>query len=313
MRLSVVVFSLMMMLKGPAVQAQTGLPIAQHVMVIGVDGMSPAGMKAANTPVMDSLLRTSAYTLRAQAVLPTSSGPNWASMLMGAGPDDHGIRDNDWRPDSVKTPLPCEGIDGKGGRSGIWPTVFGELRRQRPDAVLACFQDWWNFKFYIEQGILDKRSQTGLIAKVFRTGHRQMARRAGSYFRRKAPLFTFVHLDQCDHAGHKHGHGSNEYHAAVAEADRLIGRMLKDVQRSGVAEETVVFIVSDHGGIGHGHGGDTPEERTVPWILHGKRVVHGELDARVSNTDLAPTIFHLLGLQSPACWTGRPLLQAVPF
>jgi predicted AlkP superfamily pyrophosphatase or phosphodiesterase len=304
---------LMMNAKGPSVQAQTGLPIARHVLVIGVDGMSPAGIRAAHTPVMDSLLLTSACTFNAQAVLPTSSGPNWASMLMGAGPDDHGIRSNYWRPDSVFAPLPCEGMDGKGQPSGMWPTVFGELRRQRPESRLACFHDWWNFKFYIEQGVLDKRAQTGLLAKAFHTGHRQMARRAGSYFRRKAPLLTFVHLDQCDHAGHKHGHGSPGYNSSVTEADRLIGRMLRDVQRSGVAEETVVFIVSDHGGIGYGHGGDTPEERTVPWILHGRRVVHGKLEVPVSNTDLAPTILYLLGLQPPTCWTGRPVLQAVPF
>lgn len=312
MRCVLLCFTVIMMAKGPSVRAQTGLPIARHVVVIGVDGMSPAGMRAAHTPVMDSLLRSSAYTFDAQAVLPTSSGPNWASMLMGAGPDDHGIRDNGWRPDSVKSPLPCEGLDGKGRPSGIWPTVFGELRRQRPKAVLACFHDWWNFKYYIEKGALDKRSQTGPLAKAFQTGHRQMARRAGRFFMKKTPLLTFVHLDHCDHAGHKHGHGSVQYNAAVAQADRLVGNMLRDVKRSGVAHETVVFIVSDHGGIGHGHGGDTPEERTVPWVMHGRRVVHGELQVPVSNSDLAPTMLHLLGFQLPACWTGRPVMEAVP-
>ena len=64
-------------------------PDIDHVIVIGIDGMSPDGIQKAATPTLDSILKVAAYTFTCQAVLPTSSSPNWASMIMGAGPDKH--------------------------------------------------------------------------------------------------------------------------------------------------------------------------------------------------------------------------------
>ena len=81
--------------------------------------------------------------------------------------------------------------------------------------------------------------------------------------------------------------------------------------RPGVAEKTVVLIVADHGGIGHGHGGDSPEEVNVPWILTGPSVVNAELDVQVNTYDTAATLAYLLGIKAPNCWVGKPILQAV--
>lgn len=57
--------------------------------------MSPAGIAQADTPVLDSLMAVGAWTMHARGVMPTSSSPNWASMIMGAGPEWHGITTND--------------------------------------------------------------------------------------------------------------------------------------------------------------------------------------------------------------------------
>ena len=35
-------------------------------------------------------------SIHARGVIPTVSSPNWASMIMGAGPEQHGITSNDW-------------------------------------------------------------------------------------------------------------------------------------------------------------------------------------------------------------------------
>ena len=61
------------------------LPGVEHVVIIGVDGMSPKGVEVAKTPHMHQLMREGAYTLHARGVMPTVSSPNWASMIMGAG------------------------------------------------------------------------------------------------------------------------------------------------------------------------------------------------------------------------------------
>ena len=58
----------------------------KHMVVIGVDGLSPDGVLKAKSPVMRRLMKEGAWSLRARGVMPTSSSPNWASMIMGAGP-----------------------------------------------------------------------------------------------------------------------------------------------------------------------------------------------------------------------------------
>jgi hypothetical protein len=58
--------------------------------------------------------------------MPTSSSPNWASMIMGAGPEQHGVTSNDW--ETNKFEIPALEV----GPEGMFPTIFGVIRRQRP-------------------------------------------------------------------------------------------------------------------------------------------------------------------------------------
>ena len=66
-------------------------PGAKHVVIIGCDGLSPDGVQKAKTPNMDGPMQRGAYTMRARGVMPTSSSPNRASMIMGAGLDRHNL------------------------------------------------------------------------------------------------------------------------------------------------------------------------------------------------------------------------------
>ena len=135
--------------------------------------------------------------------------------------------------------------------------------------------------------------------------------KAVNYFKKKKPDFMFVHLDHVDHAGHHDGHGTQAYYDAVSVADKMIGKIVNAVKASGELEHTVILITADHGGIGHGHGGDTPEEVNVPWILTGTGVVNGELQVSVKTYDTAAMLAYLLGINTPDCWEGRPILEAI--
>lgn len=79
-------------------------------------------------------------------------------------------------------------------------------------------------------------------------------------------FFTFEHTD---HAGHHSGYGNTnpEYVAACQEADTWGYDIVKTIEaRATFAEEDwLILITSDHGGIDHDHGGQTPEERRT-WI-----------------------------------------------
>src|SRR5690242_1041907 len=270
---------------------------ADHVLILGFDGMSPDGVAKARTPVFHDLMRRGASTLHARGVIPTVSSPNWASMIMGAGPAEHGITSNEWQPDKFEISPVCTG-DG-----GFFPTMFGIARKQRPSMTIGVFHDWKDFGRLVEPKAAD-------IVK-HGNGPDETAALAIDYIKSKKPTLMFVHFDHVDHAGHESGHGSPEYYQAVEKADELAGKVLAALEDAGIADKTVVLVTADHGGVGKKHGGNTMAELEIPWILAGPGVAAGkELRAPVRTYDTAATVAYLLGLKPPDCWIGRPVKEA---
>lgn len=270
---------------------------ASHVVVIGVDGMSPDGIRQANTPNLDALITRGAHTFRARAVMPSSSSSNWASMIMGAGPERHGVTSNDWEPNDFILPAVCT------GPGGIFPTIFSVVRAQRPDAEIGVFHDWDGFGRLLEQDAPDVLYDGD--------GPDDTVAHAASFIAEHRPLLTFIHLDHVDGAGHSEGHGSATYYAAVEDADRLIGEVVEALDAAGIVDETVIIVSSDHGGSGTGHGGITPDEMNIPWIVAGPSVQSGyEIARPVDTYDTAATVAYLLGVSAGDCWTARPVSTA---
>lgn len=270
----------------------------EHVIVVGVDGMTASSVNRAKTPNMHDIMKSGAYTLHARSVDPSVSSPNWASMIMGAKPETHGITSNDWKP----------------GDTPAFPTIFGVCRAAHPDADLAAVYEWGGF------GNLFKRTDVTFYRNaksgfwqlyVGRRSHadatiQTAVRRIGE----NRPLLSFVHLDLVDHAGHEFGYDSDVYDLAVAMADTHVGQVMRAVRDAGMSDKTVFFVVSDHGGKGQSHGGMTDEETTVPWMAAGPGIAVGrEITDAVGVAQTAPTIATVLGLTPPEKWTEKPVAQ----
>ena len=109
------------------------------------------------------------------------------------------------------------------------------------------------------------------------------------------------------------------YHDRIEDMDARVGRILADLEKTGLAEDTIVFYYSDHGGV-------LPRDKRyleetgvkVPLIVRipgkfrhlapfppGQRV-----DELVEFADLAPTLLSLAGVDVPASMQGRPFLGA---
>lgn len=260
---------------------------------MGVDGLGASAVRGGSTPHLKALMKRGAWTLQARGVMPTVSSPNWASIIMGAGPEQHGITSNEWQADKFEIAGACT-LVGK-----HFPTIFGVLRQARPKATIAVFHDWEGFGRLVEDGVPQQ------IEHVLKSP--VTIRKAIEHWTASKPDLMFVHLDDVDHAGHRHGWGSPEYKAAVEDADALIGSLV-----AAVGDGTNVFVVADHGGVGTKHGGLTMEELLVPWIAAGPAIVRDrELTTLVNSLDTATTIARILGLRTPDCWTGRPVLPAL--
>lgn len=267
-----------------------------HIVVIGVDGMSPDGIRNAATPIMHQMINEGAVKWNVRTVLPSSSSPNWASMISGAGPEQHGVIDNDWERDEHSLPPIIMDNDG------IFPTIFDVIHKNKPDAKIGAIYNWEGFGRLIEKSAVNYDTTASVDSTILL---------ASAYIKKEKPLFCFIQLDNVDAAGHKYGHGSNEYYRAVAKADTLIGYILKSIRSAGIDKNTLVIVTADHGGKGYGHGGATPEEAEIAMILNGKDVKKGyTIEQPVYTYDLAATIAFCLGIEPPYAWIGRPVKSA---
>jgi len=126
------------------------------------------------------------------------------------------------------------------------------------------------------------------------------------------PVLTFIHFGEPDGAGHTIGHDTPAYYGAVEMIDGLVGQILKSLEESGMLEETIIIFSSDHGVIEKGHGGKTLLEMEIPWIIYGKNIPsNGAIDTSIVTYDTAATIAHILALEVPEVWRGKPVLKAL--
>lgn len=285
-------------------------PKVKHVILIGIDGLGAYGITENDLPCLGKVMEESAYTLKCQAVLPTSSSPNWASMMMGATPVEHGITSNAWRPNKQTITPACTGKKKNGKDSGIWPTIYSQVREAKPDARITVFNDWWYYDRLIQPSVLSKHRRAGLFKIAAHKGYLQVTKWMAKEIRKHRPTLAMVHIDVVDHVGHDIGHKTPEYYEAVRKVDAELVQIFEAIKEAGIEDETAVIITADHGGVGHGHGGDHPDELNVPWIIKAPGVKSGELSETVNTYDTASTILWLLGIEQPACWIGKPVEQA---
>jgi len=106
------------------------------------------------------------------------------------------------------------------------------------------------------------------------------------------------------------------YYAQVTAVDYEIGRVMQGLEDLGIAEDTIVFYVSDHGDhLGshvkegeslRGKGSPYATAFRVPLIVRWpENIAAGQVcDALVSSVDLAPTVLGLAGLEIPSVMQG---------
>ncbi len=265
----------------------------KHVIVLGIDGCSPDGIIQAPTPNIDSLVAHGSWTYEAKAQMPTVSSPNWASIIDGVPPKDHGIWSNSWQRKQIRDSVYC------GGRKGqVSPTIFKVLRESDKHAQICCIMEWWSFRRLVEPGVCTIRQRTILEGVT--------DFRVPTVINVRKPKFLFIHFNDVDETGHKYGHGTKEYYDAVARVDQSIGKIVKAVKHAHMLESTVFVIIADHGGIGKGHGGSTPQEVNVPFIISGAGIKQNHhIKSYVNNYDLPVTIAKMLNAKIPACWQGK--------
>ncbi len=266
--------------------------------MIGVDGLGGAALQKASTPRLHQLMNRGAWTLKARAVIPTVSSPNWASMIMGVTAAHHGITSNEWMPSKFDLGPVCQGPEG------TFPTMFSVLRAAKSGMVMGIIHDWDGFGRLMEPNVMNVKERV--------KGSKEATERAIAWWVQEKPALLFLHLDDVDHAGHNKGWWTEDYYAAVTTADALIGSVMDAVKRAGLESDTAILVTADHGGQAKSHGGMSTAHVEIPWILAGPGVEKGrELKRPVDTFDTAATVVNLLGVKPHSCWIGKVVTEAL--
>ncbi len=268
--------------------------LAKHVILIGVDGFGAYAFENAKIPNIQKMMDNGSYSLQARSVLPSSSAVNWASMLMGSGPELHGF--TEW--DSRVPEMPSRKL----GKEGIYPTIFSLIDEQLPEAKKGAIYTWGGIRNLFERELVDLYYNGETDPKTMN--------KATKFITKEEPVFTFIHLDDADHVGHNIGFDSPEYYEEMEKIDVLIGELIDTLERKDLMEETIIILTSDHGGKRKSHGGKSLKEVEIPWIVYGKGISNkGILDSTIVTYDTGATIAYMLGLTIPEFWRGRPITE----
>ena len=269
---------------------------ARRVIIFTFDGIRVDALKKAHTPYIDSLISSGAASFATRDVMPSVTLPNYTSHLLGAGPEVHGVDDNDWTVDHFRLPAVVRDEDG------YFPNVFGELKKNVPGIKTAFYYNWEPIINPHNKKYFDEAISAGDTEYAF------LCDKAIDFIRcnRNDPMFVFLYQVNTDHVGHTYEWMSPEYIRSIEESDAEIGRVIDMLKAEGLYEDSHLMFISDHGGVGHGHGGVSEAEMIVPWVVEGPGIRKGFEITEPNNTvNTASTVLSLFGVEQPLCWTGE--------
>jgi hypothetical protein len=115
-------------------------------------------------------------------------------------------------------------------------------------------------------------------------------------------FFFFIHFDEPDHVGHQYGENSQEYSDGIRSDDDWTGRIIAELKRLSLYDETLVYVTADHG---------FDEGKTTH--SNAREVLLASNDPKIirdgDRADITPTILKRFGVDLSEV---SPVLDGVP-
>jgi hypothetical protein len=228
-----------------------------------------------------------AATLQGRSLQPTFTIANHVSILTGLTPTTHGILEPADPGDTIVDNTIIEIAHTAGLTTGIY------ISKDK-------------LRLFRKPGIYDQyvMTNTGTAEPAVKQLIADLALPDSQW------QLIFLHIVDPDYDGHLSGWMSKDYMEAVQRSDAYVRRILDSVEQQGLSSDTVVFILSDHGGFETNHVDDLPEVTTIPWLAAGPGIREDySIFRTVGVHDTAPTILRVLGLPIPAAMEGTVLWE----
>ena len=262
-------------------------PLGNYVVIVVIDGARPDIIEKAETPNIDWIKENGTWFNNARCFTPSISHPSIASIGTGAKPTVSGVTSN-WQE-----------LNGDIGIDNILKIVneTGETTAYAGSkSMLKLYGNWISKNKVIEEGTRDMDNVVGEYTV--------------DLIEQYKPKLLMVHLDDTDTAGHEYGAASDEYKQQIEGADAEIGKIIQAFGNSGILEETLFIITSEHGMRDEGgHGGSEEEVLHILLTMRGPYVKHLEISEEILQDQIAATVSFFLGSRLPTGLTGGILFD----
>jgi hypothetical protein len=247
-------------------------PICRRVILLNIDGLSWYWFRRARMPFLHKMMRRHAYAPRgAITVYRALTNPAFASILTGAPPAIHGIRNNNLGQSLTIDALP-DLVPSK---------LYGSVHMKH------FSKSSWEVQWYSLVELSAQATEERLFAQL----------RSDVAQRPELRLFI-ADISEVDFTGHSYGSYSRAYREAAARADAHIREFYTWLDQSGHLEHCTVIISSDHGLWVNDHSYLLSEqEKYTPLLFLGPRVRRYRLSGDPSIMDINANISYLLGLR----------------
>lgn len=230
----------------------------RKVLIIGLDGVRADALQQGDVPNIDALIASGFSTFEAWHLGITVSGPSWSTIFNGVWHQKHGVTDNSFA----------------GSHYNDFPFYPTRAKELLPNLNAVQVNDW-----------------APLSSQIYNDGYNQKVIRQADYgamisavnIQLQNPNVDVIdtHWDMPDAMGHSSGFSPSNpgYMKVIHEVDSCLGKVLTTLRsRPNYANENwLVLVITDHGGIGTSHGGNSNEERKIWWIGSGKNVPRREI------------------------------------
>jgi hypothetical protein len=242
----------------------TGIASASQkrkVLIFGLDGLRSDALQQATAPNLDQLIAGGFYTYDSWCLGITVSGPSWSTIFTGVWYQKHGVTDNSYA----------------GSQFNTYPYFTKRAKEVKPDLYAVEIVDWAPMSTQVYNDGYDQ--------KIIRTTNDLPAMLSAAKVQLQNPNLDVLslHPDNIDMTGHSSGFSPSNaaYMNAITQVDTWIGEVMTALKSRPTynEEDWLVLIVTDHGGLGTSHGGNSDEERHIWWVATGNNVKHQQIFA----------------------------------